>query len=97
MTPSDDLLICTKPFVVGSRVVRKGETFSPDHDLVQGRESFFGRVEDRTHFGTAAGVEAATADPGEKRAASLRRVAPPARSKTPPTRPKGTGGSGKAA
>ena len=79
MTDASDILVVKKSFVTGSRVVREGETFSADHPLVKGRESYFRSITDRVDYGTARPVEAATANPGEKRTLDRSKATKPRR------------------
>lgn len=57
----DDILVAKSAFVVGHRVVRKGETFRKGHPLIEGREQLFKPFTvDHEH-------KQATKAPGEKR------------------------------
>ena len=54
-------------------VVHVGDVFADDDPLIQGKEPFFESVD--SHLQRRAGVESATAEPGEKRALSRKPAA----------------------
>lgn len=56
-------LRCARSFAVGRQVVRKGDIYRSDDPIVKGREEFFVDVLDEL------GIEQATKNPGQKRAA----------------------------
>lgn len=73
---TSDILVATRSFSVGTRLVRKGETFRAGHPLIKGREDVFAPFTVDNEY-----VEAATAAPGEKRVARVLSVPRPTRAK----------------